>query len=237
MTKHAWLLRFPRLYAWFALRRRAVNYEKILYLLSIKRGEVVFDIGANWGYFTFLFSKLTGPKGCVHCFEPVPITYEKLLSNMQYCKNIKFNNIAVGEKRKMARISYDTSDLEKASLLSFPKSNDSFANVEVIPLDDYVAETEISRLDSIKCDVEGYELHALRGMEQTLCRFHPKLTLEVTLPMGERQALLIFLKEIGYDHFRKVEVGFPVYEPESKNHLEDYFYLHAFSSKASVLSS
>jgi len=208
-----------------------VNYEKVLYLLSIGKGDVVFDIGANLGYYTFLFSKLAGPKGCVHAFEPVPRTYEKLLTNTQTCKNLRLNNVAAGEKRIKSEICYDSHDLEKASLLAPPHETDSSTTVEIIPLDTYIDEADLHRLDFVKCDVEGYELHALRGMEQTLRRFHPELSLEVTLPLNERKALLSFLQDIGYDTFRKVEKGFPAYELNRGNRLEDYFYLHAFSSK------
>ena len=208
-----------------------VNYEKVLYLLSIGKGDVVFDIGANLGYYTFLFSKLAGSEGRIHCFEPVPITYEKLLQNIRSCENVRPNNVAVGAKRIKSEICYDSHDLEKASLLAPPHETESSATVEIIPLDTYIDEADLHRLDFVKCDVEGYELHALRGMEQTLRRFHPELSLEVTLPLNERKALLSFLQDIGYDTFRKVEKGFPVYELNRENRLEDYFYLHAFSSK------
>ena len=231
MTKYPWLLRFPRLYAWLSLRRRAVNYEKALYLLSIGKGDVVFDIGANLGYYTFLFSKLVGAEGRVHCFEPVPTTYEKLLENIRSCENIRTNNIASGEKRGEAEIRYNSRDLEKASLLASSHKTDSSATVEVIPLDTYVDEADLHRLDFVKCDVEGYELYALRGMERTLRHFHPELSLEVTLPLDEEKALLSFLQDIGYDTFRKVEKSFPTYELNRENRPRDYFYLHAFSSK------
>ena len=128
-------------------------------------------------------------------------------------------------------ICYDSQDLGKASLFASPQKTDSSDMVKVIPLDTYVDEGDLHRLDFVKCDVEGYELHALRGLEQTLCRFHPELSLEVTLPLNERKALLSFLQDIGYDTFRKVEKGFPAYELHRGNRLEDYFYLHAFSSK------
>ena len=202
-----------------------------MYLQQIKWGSTVFDLGANIGYYTLLFSKLTGPKGCVHAFEPVPRTYEKLLKSTQTCKNLKLNNVAAGERRTKSEICYDSHDLEKASLLAPPHETDSSTTVEIIPLDTYIDEADLHRLDFVKCDVEGYELHALRGMEQTLRRFHPELSLEVTLPLNERKALLSFLQDIGYDTFRKVEKGFPVYELNRENRLEDYFYLHAFSSK------
>lgn len=237
MIKYPWLLRFPRLYAYISLKRRNVNYEKALYLLSIDKGNVVFDIGANLGYYTFLFSKLVGAEGRVHCFEPVPTTYKRLLENIQSCENVRTNNIASGEKRGEAEIRYNSQDLEKASLLSPPHKTDNSNMVEIIPLDTYVDEIDLHRLDFIKCDVEGYELYALKGMEGTLRRFRPELSVEVTLSFDDKKALLFFLQDIGYDTFRKVEKGFPAYELDRRDRPEDYFYLHAFSSKITTSPS
>jgi FkbM family methyltransferase len=231
------LLRFPKLYAFLALKRRNPNFEKVLYLRQIKWGSTVFDVGANLGYYTLLFSKLTGPKGCVHAFEPVPRTYDKLQKNTQACKNLKLSNFAAGERRTKSEICYDSKDLGKASLCTSPQKSESSNIVEVVPLDDYVEELDLSRLDFVKCDVEGYELHAMRGMEKTLQRFRPQLSLEVSLTLDDKKALLSFLQDIGYDTFRKVEKGFPAYEGSPKNHSSDYFYLHAFSSKVTQNSS
>ena len=49
--------------------------EKRVYLALVREGDVVFDIGANLGHFTLLFSDLVGRRGEVHAFEPVPPTF------------------------------------------------------------------------------------------------------------------------------------------------------------------
>ena len=54
------------------------SLEKRLYLSLIREGDVVFDLGANLGYFTLLFSDLVGRGGEVHAFEPVPPTFARL---------------------------------------------------------------------------------------------------------------------------------------------------------------
>lgn len=51
------------------------TYERHVQRLFCERihpGDVVLDIGANVGFFTLLASKLAGPDGHVHAFEPVP---------------------------------------------------------------------------------------------------------------------------------------------------------------------
>ena len=53
-------------YAWF-LKNNPETKNKIA-----KPNIVVFDFGANIGWFTLIFSKFVGPKGHVYSFEPGP---------------------------------------------------------------------------------------------------------------------------------------------------------------------
>ena len=227
MTKFAWLLRFPHVYAWLSARKSSVNFEKQLYLRSIKKGDVIFDIGANIGYFSVLFSKLCGKHGYVHCFEPVPETFESLRHTLRKLKNVKASNIAAGDSEEMMGISYDPEDSEKATLRGGSDSTCSIRMVKVLPLDACAREIELKRLDFLKCDVEGFELKALKRMKDTLANHLPQISLEVTLPDDRRLELIDLLESLGYDSFRKIEKGFPDYDPQQEG---DYFYLHATSS-------
>ncbi len=86
--------------------RKKYNYLKPLlveknewkfYLDHIAAGDIIFDIGANVGELTILFSKFCGSTGIVHSFEPTIGTYNKLqnLVNSLQLKNVKINNLAV----------------------------------------------------------------------------------------------------------------------------------------------
>ena len=234
MTKHSWFLRFPHIYAWLSAKRKSVNYEKQLYLRTIRKGDVIFDIGANIGYYSLLFSKLCGKEGFVHCFEPVPETFQLLLDSLRDSPNTKANNLAAGDSEKSMEISYDPEDSEKATLLVESGTMSSVRIVKVLPLDTYAREIQLKRLDFLKCDVEGFELKALKGMKDTLAHHLPQISLEITLPLEQRFELIHFLKNLGYDSFRKIEKGFPSYDPQQDRQIEgDYFYLHATSSLAS----
>tara|TARA_B110000438_G_C15641804_1_gene575650 strand:+ start:32 stop:547 length:516 start_codon:yes stop_codon:yes gene_type:complete len=126
MYRFELLLKFPKLYASLALRIRKPNFEKVLYLREIKHDYTVFDLGANIGYFTYLYSKLVGERGCVHAFEPVPLTYKKLCQNTKRCNNLSLNNFAIGEKDEKGIISYDPQDLEVSLTLDNEKALLSF---------------------------------------------------------------------------------------------------------------
>ena len=231
--KFRWLLSYPKLYAWLISKKRQVNYEKLLYLNSINKGDVAFDIGANIGSFTQLFSILCGNKGEVHCFEPIPETFAILMGSINHLQNVKANNLAAGDTNTNMVMNYNPTDSEKASLLEI-NTNVKTCNVGVIRIDDYISEINLTRLDFIKCDVEGYELETLKGMKGTLEAFHPEISLEVTIPYEKRVEMVDLLKSLGYDYFKKIERGYPEYDP-AYDTLEtgDYFYLYASSSSNS----
>ncbi len=231
------LLRFPRLYAAFALRTKKPNFEKILYLREIKRGNTVFDLGANIGYYSFLFSKLVGKCGAVIAFEPVPITFQKLSRNTEKCRNLKLHNFAVGNSQREGKVFYDLKDLGKSSLLSKATNSVRAAKTPIVPLDEYCRANNLERLDFVKCDIEGYELHAIQGMIETLRKFLPQISIEVSLPDKERLALLELLREIGYDVFRRIECGYPLVHHDEDLCSDDFVYLHALSSKFAPSSS
>src|SRR5439155_4455895 len=66
-----------------------------LFLHYVKPGMTVFDVGTHFGYFTLLSSRLAGPQGRVHSFEPTPETYQVLRSNVEGKDNVTIVNMAL----------------------------------------------------------------------------------------------------------------------------------------------
>jgi hypothetical protein len=54
-----------------------------------------FDVGAHFGYYSLLASRLVAPHGAVHAFEPTPSTFEVLRQNTASRPNIRANNLAL----------------------------------------------------------------------------------------------------------------------------------------------
>src|SRR5687767_9090005 len=74
--------------------------EYIFYINNIKEGAIVFDVGANIGELTLLFSKFCGSTGHVHAFEPTLTTFETLSQTLQQLgkQNVTLNNLAVSKE-------------------------------------------------------------------------------------------------------------------------------------------
>jgi len=55
--------------------------EKQFLERHVKPGMRVLDIGANQGIYSLLMSRLVGPSGHLHCFEPDPRLFASLREN------------------------------------------------------------------------------------------------------------------------------------------------------------
>src|ERR1700677_2127501 len=77
------------------------EYEKQeLFGSLVKTGDVVFDVGANVGYYTLLAATLVGPSGTVHSFEPSPRNASILRKHVSFNRlaNVEFHESAVSDK-------------------------------------------------------------------------------------------------------------------------------------------
>ena len=140
------------------------------------------------------------------------------------------NNNAAGDSIGLVDMYYNQNDCEKASLIMSDKHCVEKVEVPVITLDSYFDESKLERLDFVKCDVEGFEYHAINGFKNTLIQYKPKLSIEVTISNEERSRFFELLRELGYKNFNKILKGFPKIDiNDLSNSEEDYFYLYASS--------
>ncbi len=68
--------------------------------------------------------------------------------------------------------------------------------VETLSMDDLVKTERLEKVDFIKMDIEGSEMLALRGAEQTLRRFKPKLAVCVYHDFKDHWTIPQYLKEL-----------------------------------------
>lgn len=145
------------------------NFEHAL-LNGIKPGDVVWDVGANIGFYTRQFSPLAGPTGTVVGFEPGPQTFETLRRNTADCANIHCVQVALSDFVGEAVFHIATDDNSPVSGLA-ERSGIAVANVakvQVMTADAFVAANPSLAPSKIKIDVEGFEFEVLAGMKDTL---------------------------------------------------------------------
>jgi FkbM family methyltransferase len=140
-------------------------------------GATVYDIGANVGIYTLLASRLSGPKGMVYAFEPLPRNVKFLrrhvaLNHLQNCTVIES---AVGNCVGSRRFSAENWEASMAHLAA-----DGEMVVPMTTLDTCIyGEHRLRRPDVLKIDVEGAELEVLEGAHRAITEFHPKIFLEI----------------------------------------------------------
>jgi FkbM family methyltransferase len=140
----------------------------------ISPGDTVFDVGANIGLFSAIYSKFVTDKGKVYAFEPIPETHWMLLETLALNKteNVSAQRLALSEKK--GRSLMHTFDKEYSAWSSFgrPQFGDhkpsGTVKVRVDTIDNYCSENNIKKINFLKLDVEGYEKHVLKGAEGLL---------------------------------------------------------------------
>jgi FkbM family methyltransferase len=147
----------------------------ILENLGIK-SPLILDVGANIGQSVDHY-RTASPSCVIHCFEPNPDAFEKLISHCHDRIDVKLLNIALTNYSGIinfyaARRSELSSLLRTESWLSALSSDDKYEATELcVPcttLDQYCHEMEIKKVDVLKIDVQGAELIVLKGGQKML---------------------------------------------------------------------
>jgi FkbM family methyltransferase len=145
-------------------------------------GAVVYDIGANLGFFSLLAARLAGPQGRVHAFEPAPANAAAIRANAAAngLERIDVLELALADAPGRAGLSVPD-DASWAFLERYAPDRAAGAGieVEVETVDRLVAAGRLAPPGLVKIDVEGAELDVLAGMEETLRRHGPVLVCEM----------------------------------------------------------
>ena len=78
---------------------RLVEPELLLLKDFIKKGDVVFDVGANAGEYTYILEKLAGPAD-IYSFEPIPKLFNEL---QRLFPKVSLHKIALSDKEDITQ--------------------------------------------------------------------------------------------------------------------------------------
>jgi FkbM family methyltransferase len=154
---------------------------------------VVYDIGANVGYFSLMAAMLAGDSGKVYAFEPLPRNIDFLCRHIQlnHINSIEVMEAAVSDHSGMASF-----DLGASTAMGHIAEGGEL-EVKMVSLDDLLSEGKIEPPDYMKVDVEGAEFLALSGAKALLNEHHPLLFLD-THNRKAHQATISLLMNVGY---------------------------------------
>lgn len=177
----------------------------------LRAGCVAFDIGANIGYFTLLMSKLVGPSGQVHCFEPTAYAFRRMQENIDLNPTLPRQNLVLNNKGLSSQSESKVEALE-SRFSSRLLAHDEKELIEFITLDDYVRTRELGRIDFIKIDVDGYDHEVIKGGVEMLRTLRPVVMAEIcNRVLKERgvdfEEYLALYIECGYRRCELLETG------------------------------
>lgn len=173
----------------------------------IRNGDIIFDIGANIGWYTISMARRF-PDSVIHSFEPLPATFQLLQQNVQLnpFTNIRLNEFGLSDATKT--LQFYTSPLTSVSnsaenISGAPEV--TITECKVTPMDEYTRNHPV-KVDVIKCDVEGAELFTFRGAMETIRRDRPVIFTEMLRKWAARfnyhpNEIIQLLAEAGYQCF------------------------------------
>jgi len=176
--------------------------ERELLARNLSHGSVVVDAGANIGIYSEFLAKCVGPTGVVHSFEPDPSNFKRLHGALSRRANVRLNQLAVSD-RTGESVLYISNELN-VDHRAYPSEGETRQTIPIrsTTLDDYFQPGK--RVDLIKMDIQGYELHALKGSERVLTD-NPSLVMLLEFwPYGLKQAgesdraFVSFLRDRGF---------------------------------------
>ena len=159
---------------------------------EVKEGDVIIDAGAFVGDTALHFLDSMNGKGKIYSFEPQKINYNSLKGNVE--RNNLSDVISVVNKGLWSEnTELYINSKEAASFLNEVNGDD---RIEVETIDSFVETNHIAKIDLIKMDIEGAEMNALIGAQETIKKFRPKLALSIYHLPDDLTRIPLFIKSL-----------------------------------------
>jgi FkbM family methyltransferase len=184
-----------------------------LLLARLRPGMVFLDVGAQYGYFTIVASRLVQPSGVVVAFEPSRRTARLLRDNVAELPGVVVEEAAVGAHAGTVELTdFGRRHCALNTVLGTARvppaerrrlRSHSY-DVPAVALDQYAAAHGL-RPDIVKLDAEGAELAILTGMANLLRDVRPIVVLETgdydAMAAPATEASIDVLEDAGYACF------------------------------------
>jgi len=181
----------------FSIIYKKNHYEELFnvrFSEKINEGYCVYDIGANMGYYSILYSKIVGQGGIIYSFEPSLINFNKLQENVKEYANIQTYNMGIGNMNSRLFLSQGTDDFGATSKILIEET-ESGNWVTIKTIDSFVETNKYP--NAIKIDVEGYEFEVVEGALATLMNSDLKVVgIEIHTEILESRKLKDPIKKI-----------------------------------------
>jgi len=137
------------------------GYDRLL-LAELAPGDCVWDIGANIGYYSKLFSQCVGKEGTVLAFEPSPLNFARLSAACRDLKNVSLVQLGLG--REDAKVSFRQGVDSLGATSRIVDHGPGEFVVDIRSGASLIDRGAALAPNAIKIDVEGFECEVLEGL-------------------------------------------------------------------------
>lgn len=174
------------------------NTEETIYtkmMSEFDEGDVFFDVGANIGFYSCLFSEKASK---VYSFEPNENAAKLLEKNIEQnsLENVELKQIALSNEKSSKTIAKAPGN---SVFGTATVKDDENGKIKARKADKLLENQKIQAPDMIKIDVEGHEKKVLKGMEDLIKKASPVIYVE---SHNQHQKLEKILEEYDYSYER-----------------------------------
>jgi len=179
------------------------KYPELFFLKKIiKPGFVCIDIGANVGYYSHFLVKLAGKNGELYAVEPIPTFGKIWKKNVQQniCNKTELLPFALGSENSTVKMGTPVvrGVIHHGMTHIVSNNENNIAQTFEVPMripDELFS--ELTKVDFIKCDVEGYEQFVFANLKNTLTKYKPLVQSELSGAENRKFVISLF-EELGY---------------------------------------
>jgi FkbM family methyltransferase len=151
--------------------------------ISDQKKTFLLDCGSNYGFYSFYLASLSVGNQ-VLAFEASPKTLSSFKANLDLnnFKNINFRNVAISEiSGKLVSFYESHNDWESSA------THNKFKNTKIVTIETTTIDQELLKKDLnnfvviIKLDIEGNEFNAIQGGKDTILKYEPLITIELSI--------------------------------------------------------
>jgi FkbM family methyltransferase len=165
-----------------------------LFAAHLKKGDVVYDIGAHVGLYMLGASQKVGFEGHVYAFEPFERNAQYLRRHIELNRLPNCSVVEAAVCNSTGRRRFDASGCHSEARLSVSGS----ATVPTLSIDEFLSsESSRRQPDVIKVDAPGAEMEIFSGGQRTLAEFGPRIFL-FSYYENENRRCRELLSSLGY---------------------------------------
>jgi len=179
-----------------------------VFVQYLTEAMVVYDIGANVGFFTLLSSHLVGKSGKVYAFEPFTENLQYLSKHLEIncCDNVEILSFGLSDHSGQAKL-----DSSQGGFMARICDQGKLP-VQVYALDQLIEKGVLAPADFVKIDAEGSEFAVLEGGKNFFRRKKPIMLLTTHSPELHSKCCSL-LSDWGYQ-LRSLWSDKPVHETD-----------------------